>query len=259
MLRPYFLFHRELLGELARLAYETVREMMVAASDEPIARPGMVTVIQTFGSSLKWNPHIHAIVTRGVFLDDGSWHPVPYVDSYKAELIFRHKVLGLLRDRDLITQERIDLLLSWRNSGFGVHNRTTVYPTDSEGLHKLACYFMRPPVNLSRLRYHRDSGLLLYEPKAPQEVDDEALVDPFEFLARVLIHIPEPNKHLVHFYGVYANRLRAMYRTDDAPSPGLAGDEPPPRRTLSKRWAELIYRIYEVDPLDCPHCVTDCI
>ena len=31
MLRPYFLFHRELLGELARLAYETVREMMMTA------------------------------------------------------------------------------------------------------------------------------------------------------------------------------------------------------------------------------------
>lgn len=71
MLRPYFLFHRELLGELARLAYETVREMMAKASDEPSGCPGMVAVIQTFGSSLKWNPHIHALVTRGVFLDGG--------------------------------------------------------------------------------------------------------------------------------------------------------------------------------------------
>jgi len=34
---------------------------------------GMVAVIQTFGSSLKWNPHIHAIVSRGLFLTDGSW------------------------------------------------------------------------------------------------------------------------------------------------------------------------------------------
>jgi Transposase zinc-binding domain/Putative transposase len=149
MLRPYFLYHRELLGELAQLAYETVREMMAAAVDQSHARPGMVAVIQTFGSSLKWNPHIHAIVTRGVFLDDGSWLPIPFVDSFRAELLFRHKVLGLLRDRDLITQERIELLLSWRNSGFGVHNRTTVYPSDAEGLHKLACYLMRPPVNLS--------------------------------------------------------------------------------------------------------------
>jgi hypothetical protein len=34
----------------------------------------------------------------------------------------------------------------------GVHNQTTVYPADTEGLHKLACYLMRAPVNLSRLR-----------------------------------------------------------------------------------------------------------
>lgn len=67
MLRVYFLFHRELLGEFARLAFETVREMMASAVDEPVARPGMVAVIQTFGSSLKWNPHIHAIVSRGLW------------------------------------------------------------------------------------------------------------------------------------------------------------------------------------------------
>jgi hypothetical protein len=145
MLRPYFLYHRELLGELARLAYDIVRVMMDAAVEQPEARPGMVAVIQTFGSSLKWNPHIHAIVTRGVFLNDGSWLPIPYLDSHKAELLFRHKVLGLLRDRELISAERIDLLLSWRNSGFGVHNRTSVYPSDSEGLHKLACLLDEAP------------------------------------------------------------------------------------------------------------------
>ena len=95
MLRLYFLHHRELLGELARLAYETVREMMAAAVEEPHARPGMVAVIQSFGASLKWNPHIHAIVTRGVFLRNGSWQPIPYVDTHTAELVFPHKVLRL--------------------------------------------------------------------------------------------------------------------------------------------------------------------
>ena len=258
MLRPYFLYYRELLGKLAQLAYETVREMMAAAVEQADARPGMVAVIQTFGSSLKWNPHIHAIVTRGVLLDDGSWTPIPYVDSHNAELLFRHKVLGFLRDQELITQERIELLLSWRNSGFGVHNRTTVYPSDSVGLHKLACYLIRPPVNLSRLRYHPDSKLLLFEPKSGQPIDDDddPLVDPLEFLARVLIHIPEPRKHLVHFYGVYANRIRTTYRAVDSARAGADGEasELTSRRTLSRRWAELIFRIYEVDPLDCPRC-----
>ena len=209
MLRLYFLHHRELLGELARPAYETVREMMAAAVEEPHARPGMVAVIQSFGASLKWNPHIHAIVTRGVFLRNGSWQPIPYVDTHTAELVFRHKVLRLLRDRELITQERIDLLLSWRHSGFSVHNHTTVYPSDTEGLHKLACYLMRSPVNLSRLRYHPDSQLILYQSKSGHELDDDGVVDPLEFLARVLIHIPQPNQHWVHFYGAYANRVRS--------------------------------------------------
>ena len=113
--------------------------MMTAAVDEPDARPGMLTVIQTFSSSLKWNPHIHAIVTRGVLPGDASWHPIPYVDTHKAELLFRQKVFRLLRDRELITQERIDLLRSWRHSGFSVQNRTTVYPSDTDGHHKLAC------------------------------------------------------------------------------------------------------------------------
>ena len=91
---------------------------------------------------------------------------------------------------------------------------------------KLACYWMRSPVNLSRLRYHPKTQLFLYQPKAGHELDDQALLDPLEFLARVLIHVPEPNRHRVHFYGVYANRIRASYRRDDSPPPDESDDLP---------------------------------
>ena len=56
MLRPYFLFRRELLTELARAAYETVLELMVALVDDHDAGVGMVVAIQTFSDNLKWNP-----------------------------------------------------------------------------------------------------------------------------------------------------------------------------------------------------------
>ena len=48
MLRPYFLFNRELLTELARAGYE----LMVAAVDDSNARVGMVASIQTFSDNL---------------------------------------------------------------------------------------------------------------------------------------------------------------------------------------------------------------
>ncbi len=110
-------------------------------------------------------------------------------------------------------------------------------------------------VNLSRLRYHPESGLLIYEPKAGHDVDDSEPIDPLEFIARVLIHIPEPKKHLVHFYRTYANRVRSSTPSVCDSAQKQAEDEPsPPRRALRKRWSELIYKIYEVDPLTCRQC-----
>jgi hypothetical protein len=37
-----------------------------------------------------------------------------------------------LRRRELLGQERIDLLDSWRRSGFSVHNRVVVHPIDEQ-------------------------------------------------------------------------------------------------------------------------------
>ena len=50
MLRPYFMYRRELLGDLVRLAYETINELLSEAAGDPKARPGVVAVPQTFGS-----------------------------------------------------------------------------------------------------------------------------------------------------------------------------------------------------------------
>ncbi len=45
----YFFRQRELLGDMSRLACETIRELMAAAADDKTLSPGMVTFIQTFG------------------------------------------------------------------------------------------------------------------------------------------------------------------------------------------------------------------
>ena len=66
MLRFFFFRQRELLGDLSRLAYQTVRELMAAAAGEKSLTPGMVTVVQTFGEAAKLHPHLHALLSRGV-------------------------------------------------------------------------------------------------------------------------------------------------------------------------------------------------
>jgi hypothetical protein len=271
MLRPTFLHHRELLGGLARAAWETVRELMCAATGEEGMRPGMVSVVQTAGDLGNWHPHVHALVSRGGWTLDGEWAPVAFVDEHSAELLFRHKVIRLLQGVGLLSEERTELLLSWRHTGFSVHNRVRAEPEDQAAVERLARYIMRPPISLDRMswdgagevRYRRKRG---HEGSGLNECEVEAF-DPAEFLARVIMHIPEPRRHLVRYYGWYSNVSRGKRRKAAAESgePGVADAGPDSRaaraeardaRAMRRSWAQLIKRIYEIDPLVCPTCGT---
>ena len=67
--------HRGLLGALSLAAYETVNELMAAAVEEKGFRPGMVSVVQTFGEGAKFHPHVHALCSRGGWAASGEWIP----------------------------------------------------------------------------------------------------------------------------------------------------------------------------------------
>jgi hypothetical protein len=251
MLRPYFLFHRELLTELARAGYETVHQLMAAAVDDKNVRVGMVASIQTFSDNLVWNPHLHCVVSRGVFCADGQWIPVPYVDTHAAEILFREKVFRLLQEHHLLSDERIKILRSWRRSGFSIDNDVYLYPSDTQALEILSRYIVRCPVSLRRLHYDKKSSYVLYQPKSKNRKAE--LLDPLEFLARVLIHIPQPNQHSILYYGHYARRTRKHTR-EKRPAAGDDELNATKRRTLRRRWANWIRRVFKTDPLICKNC-----
>ena len=162
-----------------------------------------------------------------------------------------------------------ELLLSWRHSGFSVHNRVRVEPEDQSAVERLSRYIMRPPISLERMRWD-GVGEVRYRRKGGHE--DPALnrdpvetFDPLEFLARVIMHIPEPRRHLARYYGAYSNVSRGRRRkgeTEQGPGAVVetAGasradrDRTHDARALRRSWAQLIKRIYEVDPLVCPSC-----
>ena len=64
--------------EIARqAAWRTVCTVYQATSGRPDGGPGMVGAIQTFGDLIHWHPHIHALVSEGVFLPEGTFLPLP--------------------------------------------------------------------------------------------------------------------------------------------------------------------------------------
>ncbi len=64
-LRPYFLYQRALLGELARVAARTITAFVRATVGEGDLSVSLVASIQTHGSLANWQPHLHLLVTDG--------------------------------------------------------------------------------------------------------------------------------------------------------------------------------------------------
>ncbi len=237
------------------------------AGEEQGFRPGMVAISQTFGDQLNLHPHVHALVTRGGWTGSGQWVPVPHVSPSAAETLFRHKVIRLLQREGLLDEDRTRPLLSWRHSGFSVHNSVTVPAGDGRALEALARYCLRNPVSLTRLRWDPGSQTATYLPRDGHDGEKADTLDALDFVARLLAHVPDPRRHLVHYYGAYSNvvrgKLKARGQAQQGASlaPGPDVHPPPPSSSVSpslaalrRGWAQLIRRVYEVDPLVCPPC-----
>jgi hypothetical protein len=292
--RLFFRFHRPLLGDLARLAWRTVLEVHRAVLGREDVVPGAVVAIQTFGQLIHWHPHIHALVTDGAFTPDGTFIPLPAIEDEPFVRSFQERIFALLLAKGRITDATVSQMRSWRHSGFSVDRSVRLAAGDAAGLERLARYLIRCPFSLARMIRFTEQGQVLYRAgnadchrfpdpaRCGRGADDPSvetsrnfqLFDPLDLIAEITQHIPEPRKHLVRYAGWYSNRsrgLRAAARAErsgpvDEDRGGIAGggsgdeiviiDESltPGRAESRRRWAQLIQRVFEVDPLSCPRC-----
>jgi hypothetical protein len=159
---PRSTIDRALLGELARLAWQTVLEVQRAGLGRRDVVPGMVGVIHTFGQLVHFHPHIHAIVTDGAFTPDGAFISMPVTDTEPYLRLWQQKVFGLLLGKGKITADLVDQMRRWRHSGFSVDHRVTLAAGDTAGLERLAQYMLRCPFSLARMIRVTDDGKVLY-------------------------------------------------------------------------------------------------
>jgi hypothetical protein len=78
---------------------------------------------------------------------------------------------------------------------------------------------------------------------------------PWDWLAQLVIHIPNKGEQMVRYYGFYSNKSRGLRKkagTDNL-APALI-DSDISRKAFRKNWARLIQKVYNIDPLLCPKC-----
>ena len=212
------------------------------------ARPGAVVAWQTFGDRLNFHPHLHILITDGVFLEDGDFYGHLEWDSDRLTEKLRESVLASFTRLGLLSPESAQEMASWpvARSGFRVHVETIIGAEDRERLQTILRYLTRPPIELKRLHYRESTGEVRYRTHKGAELH---WLHPVDFLADVAQHIPPPHRQTVSYHGHFANALgRLEGRNPAVPAPTGANC---PRRAA---WARLVLRVWRLDPELCPKC-----
>ena len=272
MLRPYFRFHRGLIKELCRIAQSCILDFQRTALNLPEGVGGAVMAIHTFGEYLDFHPHLHALVADGLFTRSGMFHVMPELSLAPLEELFRARVISFLVKKELLLPERARMLLGWRHSGFNIHRSRRIAPSSREDLERLAQYIIRNPFSLDKMHPNATGESIIYRSGLNPKIRRNFQVfEPCDFIAAITQHIPDKSFQLVRYYGWYSNKMRGQRLKQDAQkeaeresaegeSPALGTPEVidvsgfVSRRRPSRKWRDLIQKVWEADPLLCPTC-----
>jgi hypothetical protein len=260
LLRAYFRRNRKLLKLLIQSAHYATEAYFKEALGIDNGYTGGIYCLQSQGNLLNFHPHIHALTIAGI-IEQGIFYEQTNIATDIIAEIFRARLLSVLQQEGIITEELVNLLMSWNhNSGFNVHSKGRITPIDGEAIGNIARYMSKAAVSTSRVEFnHADSTITVYENQKGSYPNNKATYTIMEFMALITSHIPSPYEALIYYYGVYSSSYRGKEKRNRGDLQNLAVEETKGKRgksngKITSTWARLIHRIFEVDILKCPKC-----
>ena len=248
-LRDFFLQDRSLLNCLFHAVTSVVLHMFHKQNKSKNYTPGFIMVLHTFGRDLKWNPHIHCLITEGGYSDDGFWKTVKHFNYTFLRNAFR---TALLNEMETILGPTFKKVKSKcyaeHKQGFYVYAKPN--KCDPTVVTKyIGRYLGRPVIATSRIdKYDGEQVTFHYN----RHEDDKYVVETIpamEFIQRLIRHIPEKHFKMIRYGGLYARRRdidKKLYRAIPKKAHHFF-------RSFNK-WRAAIIGAFGYDPMKCPDC-----
>ena len=250
-LRSFFRKDRSLLNCLFSAVRNVLLRMFHKINKQELFTPGFVLVLHTFGRDLKWNPHIHCLITEGGMGNSGLWKKVSHFPYKFLRYAFQTVLLNLL-DAKLGPSFKKIKSGCYKNhkDGFYVYaknNRCNV----GEVTKYIGRYLGRPVIATSRIDAYKDDMVTFHYNR---HEDDKRVVETIpvmDFIKRLIIHIPDENFKQIRYYGIYARQREVDQSLVSAVSPAKKN-----YLISMDCWRYKIMTSFGYDPLCCPHCNT---
>lgn len=204
---------------LMRVAWKTIKQL----SKDPKnigAIPGMISVLHTFGSDMKYHIHVHCLITFGGLSESGEWiYPKrKYKLARYRELSSTYKSLFLSGLKKLYTKKDIQYHQSFEHLTLGLSKKRWVVhntrPTmDTEVLENyLARYINRVAISNTRLKYLKsDKNVeIIYNDYKKQKSGKPApkaikTLSPLIAISQILQHLLPPYFQKTRRYGIHSS------------------------------------------------------
>ncbi len=123
-------------------------------------------------------------------------------DTARLTEAFRRAVLRLFVRLERFDKDHAAVMLTWPHSGFRVHTNAWVSEDDRAFVIRLARDCARNLVERERLTYDRAAKVVTYRSDTSHgSRAGTETVDPLEFPARVLVHVPDTGQVTTRYYG----------------------------------------------------------
>lgn len=250
-LRDYFLQNRSLLNCLFHAVTSVILRMFKKINKSKNYTPGFIMVLHTFGRDLKWNPHIHCLLTEGGYSNDCFWKNVNYFNYTFLRNAFR---TALLNEMETMTDSSFKKTkaLCYKNNKHGFY----VYAKPNKCNPKVAAkyigrYLGRPVIAASRIDKYDGENVTFHYNRHEDNVYVVETIPAMEFIQRLIRHIPEKHFKMIRYGGLYARHRE----TDKKLSHAISKEKHKFFLSLNE-WRTCILSSFGYDPLKCPECGT---
>ena len=248
-LREFFLKDRSLLDCLFHSANSVITRMFYKMNKSKNFTPGFIMVLHTFGRDLKWNPHIHCLISEGGYSDDGFWRNVKHFDYTFLRNAFRTALLNEMESKIGSSFKKVKAkCYREHQQGFYVYAKPNL--CDPRIVVKyIGRYLGRPVIATSRIDKYDGEMVTFHYNRHEDEQYIEETIPAIEFIQRLIRHIPEKHFKMIRYGGIYARHREIdskLYRAISKSKHHIYHS--------FNQWRTAILSSFGYDPLVCPDC-----
>ena len=255
-LRKFFREDRKRLNLLFKASEITINSWFHDKYKKKHIVPGFISILHTYGRSLIWNPHIHMILLEGGLNKDG-FFPVNFFAYASFRKRFMKVLLDLL-DEEINTDEFKQLkrtLYKNLKNGFYVFSPPSKFKTVNGLIKYVTRYVSRPVMAESRIiDYDGTYVTFWYQRHKDNKIVIEK-IHAYEFISRIILHIPEKNQKYIRYYGCY-NESTKIVTQKVKEIMRLCNEKSIEFKRAINKWRLNIQISFNIDPIKCPKCDT---